>query len=110
MAVTAHTGPAGVPPYGVFGGVIRPVPRPRGPTEANDRNRQIYHFNDTVTKRLMQNPAITSEWIAVHDESSRRAGSDNRQRLLRTIERRFLGQTFHDGEAVAVRSYVRTRC
>ena len=50
MAVTAHTGPAGVPPYGVFGGVIRPVPRPRGPTEANNRNRQIYHFNDTVTK------------------------------------------------------------
>ena len=40
--------------------------------------------------------------------SLRHAGSNSRQRLLRPIERRFLSQTFHDGEAVAVRAYVRT--
>ena len=33
---------------------------------------------------------------------------NNKQRPLRPIERRFPHQTFHDGEAVAVRSYVRT--
>jgi hypothetical protein len=40
--------------------------------------------------------------------NSRHAASHNRQRLPRTIERRFLHQFFHDGEAVAVRSYVGT--
>jgi hypothetical protein len=33
---------------------------------------------------------------------------NNRQRLLQSIERRFLHQTFTDGETVAVRAYVRT--
>ena len=46
-------------------------------------------------------PRFTGNW--------RHAGSNSRQRLLRPIERRFLSQTFHDGEAVAVRAYVRTR-
>ena len=41
-------------------------------------------------------------------ENWRHTASHNRQRLPRTIERRFLHQFFHDGEAVAVRSYVGT--
>jgi hypothetical protein len=41
-------------------------------------------------------------------ETWRHAAQDNKQRLLRTIERRFSRQTFHAGEAVAIRSYVGT--
>ena len=50
------------------------------------------HCAKIHAKRVMQNPAITSERIPVSEclENWRHAAQHNRQRLLRTIERRFL--------------------
>jgi hypothetical protein len=64
----------------------------------------------TEARRLMRNPLLVSVSLGVFGmyKSWRHTLSDDRQRLLWPIERRFLSQTFHDGEAVAVRSYVRT--
>jgi GAF domain-containing protein len=62
------------------------------------------------TMRLMQNPAVnpfTGSLARLLRKFPTRL-TNTRQRLLRPIERRFLSQTFHDGEAVAVRAYVRT--
>lgn len=59
--------------------------------------------------RLMQNIG-NSPIAALFDkdqESSRHAGRGNRQRLPWPIERRFLHQISHSGEAVALLSYVR---
>jgi taurine dioxygenase len=69
-------------------------------------------FVSTVfkTERLMQNLAVnpSTGFLARLLQKSRTRLTNTRQRLLRPIERRFLSQTFHDGEAVAVRAYVRT--
>jgi hypothetical protein len=64
---------------------------------------------DVNTLRLIQNignssiPAPPFEY----KESSRHAGRGNKQRLPQPIERRFLHQISHSGEAVALLSYVR---
>jgi tetratricopeptide (TPR) repeat protein len=64
----------------------------------------------TEAMRLMQNPAVNpfAGSLARLLRKFPTRLTNTRQRLLRPIERRFLSQTFHDGEAVAVRAYVRT--
>jgi hypothetical protein len=71
---------------------------------------QTWDRYEEHTQRLMQNLAVnpSTGFLARLLQKSRTRLTNTRQRLLRPIERRFLSQTFHDGEAVAVRAYVRT--
>jgi hypothetical protein len=69
-----------------------------------------FSYSAEEALRLMQNLAVnpSTGFLARLLQKSRTRLTNTRQRLLRPIERRFLSQTFHDGEAVAVRAYVRT--
>src|SRR5579875_1962230 len=83
--------------------------------------RRLLHFGmrratfDCETRmedssRIMQNPPFDpAQYLLVNVyQASRHAALNARQRLLQPIERRFHTKSLNDGEAVAVRAYVRT--